>query len=168
MTDDLPVDIDTDSSSNDDGGTALWKWAAGAGGVVVGVYLLKWLFDLVFGLLGFLFYYGLIALLVYGAYRGVKYMLSDNSSTSTADEDVALPENIDVEAELEGADSGVEAELGSDLESELGGDIESELGGDIESELQGIEADVETADVETDRDEELEKKFEQLEQEMND
>ncbi|MFB6351201.1 MAG: hypothetical protein ABEN55_19600 [Bradymonadaceae bacterium] len=164
MSDDLPVDIDTEASSGDDEGTSIWTWVAGAGGVVVAVYVLNWLFGILFGLMSFLVYYGIIALLVYGAYRGVKHLLSDDSgSTAASDEQVALPDDIDVEAELESG--GAEGELGSDLESEL-------AGGDLQSELDGIEADVETPDVEpaevsAERDDELEKKFEQLEKEMN-
>jgi len=158
--DDLPVDIDTDSasaSSGEDEGTSIWTWIAGAGGVVAAVYILNWLFGILVGLMSFLVYYGAIALLVYGGYRGIKYLVSDDTSTA-ADEQVALPDDIDVDSQLDS--EGVESELGSDLESEL-------AGGDIDGELEGIEANVEVDDVEVERDEELEKKFEKLEQEVS-
>ncbi len=165
LNDELPVDLDTEPDEGDEG-TELWHWIAGAGAVVVGIYVLSWLFRVLAGLVGFLVYYGGLALLVYGAYRGVRYMLSgDSSANEASDRQVALPEDIDVESELE-------TELG-ELES---GGLED---GDLEGELEGLSLDdeldrgVEEVSVEAsaDReleDDELERKFAELEREMND
>lgn len=169
LDDDLPVDIDADNAGSDDDGIPLWKWAAGAGGVIVGLYVLAWLFQVLVGVVGFLAYYGMIALLVYGAYRGVKYMLSgDSSSASTPaveseDQQVALPDDIDVENELD-------SELG-ELESGGVDDLDDELTGvslddsDLDSDLDDVSVEA-SAERELD-DDELERKFAELEKEMN-
>lgn len=170
LDDDLPVDIDADNTGSDDDGIPLWKWAAGAGGAIVGLYLLAWLFEVMIGVVGFLVYYGMIALLVYGAYRGVKYMLSDDTSSSAStpavesdDQQVALPEDMDVESELD-------SELG-ELESGGADNLDDELTGvslddtELDSDLDEVSAEA-SAERELD-DDELERKFAELEKEMD-
>jgi hypothetical protein len=144
MSDDLPDLYDGDPSSGDDD-LSLLDWALiGAGGIVA-VYLGWWLLRVLFGLLGWLvstlISVGFAALAVYAVYLFVQWLMGGSKDASPAGQLEHEP------AEETMLDPSLEDDL-DDLEmADIESDLDRDLGGDRS-------------------DDELERKFEELEREL--
>lgn len=164
MSDDLPIDMEIgDEQPGGDGGDEGWgvlEWLLAAGGVVVAIYILAYVLNLLVWLTGYALQAAVVVALLYGGYKGLEYLLGGDEAsgantmpdTTAAGELDDLSDGGELEGELEGLDELDEA-----------GTEDVTLGDLSEDDL---EADVEaSADLE---DDELEKKFADLEREMSD
>ena len=121
MSDNLPIN----TGDGDDDGLTLGKILLGAGGLVVGLMLLIWVFNLLVGLVGFLIKWGIIAALLYGGYRLARAMMGSDSSSSQG----ALPEEEEddyVLEEMSHEAAAAEDPLEDDLEKEFA-ELEREM-----------------------------------------
>ena len=146
MADDLPDLYDGDPDSGDDSLSLLDWLLIGAGGIV-GIYLAWWLLRVLFGLLGWLvstlISLGFAALAVYAVYLFVQWLMGGTQESSPAGQLEHEP------AEETMLDPSLDDDL-NDIEMT---DIESELDRDIGGDRN---------------DDELERKFEELERELRD
>ena len=106
MADDL-MNIDADGPDDDESwGTWLLGVLVVVFAAAIGLWVLSIIFNWVFGLIGWLFQLGLVALGVYLLYRAVKWMFSSDDQTDhtagvsepsiSADDEVTLGEEPDV------------------------------------------------------------------------
>lgn len=108
MTDDLPIEIDDDFSPEDDDGATIWHWLLAAGGVVAAIYILAFIFNFLVGLVGYALQAAVVLLVLYAGYRGLNYLLSDDTSS---ERQTTLPEDVDVQRELEDLDASAEPDV---------------------------------------------------------
>lgn len=128
MADDLMnIDADTGGGDEDSWGTWLLGVAAVLAAVVVGWWILSWLFGIVFGVVWWLLKWGLAAAAVYMLYRAVRWMFSSGSDTDhetsvsepsiSTDDDVTLGEEPAV-GEVTADDLDVSGDASLDREFE--------------------------------------------------
>jgi len=161
MNDELPVELDgEDELTEEDGEWGIWEWSLAAGGTVGAIFVLSWVFSFLAWLAGYALYAGIAAIVLYAGYKGIEALLGDETAGERA---TSVPEHR-IQGELD--DLSAESELDSELENldELDSASGDEVVLDDVSE-QDLEADV---DASTDlEDDELERKFAELEREMS-
>jgi len=166
MSDDLPVDlgdIDADAADDEKSEWGIGTWLLAAGGVVAAIFLLSAVFSFLAWLASYALYAGVGIAALYAVYKGVEYLVGGESAS---DRQTAMPES-NVSGELD------DLSAASDLHSELEGldELEGTSGEDVtlgELSEEDLEADIE-ADIERSselEDDELERKFAELEKEM--